>query len=64
MPTFSVQELLIVNESKLSPEERDEVLKLRSTIQNKSAELRKSGHPKWNEINFLEWKESDWPLFK
>lgn len=64
VPTFSVQELLIVNESKLSPEERDEVLKLRSTVQDKSAELRKSGHPKWDEINFHEWKESDWPLFK
>jgi TRAP-type uncharacterized transport system substrate-binding protein len=64
IPTYSVHAVLVVNESKLSPAERNEVLKLRSAMQDHYAQLKKSGHQKWSQINFLDWQESDWSYFK
>ena len=64
IPTFSVRALLVVNESKLTTQERNDVTALRSAILNKDEQLKAGGHPQWKQINFLDWKESDWPTFK
>jgi uncharacterized protein len=63
-PTFSVPALLVVNESKLSAEERNNVLLLKSAIEAKLADLKANGHPTWKQVNLNDWDETDWPLFK
>jgi TRAP transporter TAXI family solute receptor len=64
VPTFSVKTLLIVNEAKLTDEERTVVSQIQTGILNNFDVLKMNGHPKWNEVNPLDWNESDWPLFK
>jgi TRAP transporter TAXI family solute receptor len=64
IPTFSVPGILVVNESKLSPEERDNVMKLKSAIQSNIENLKAKGHPEWNKVNLMDWEETDWPTFK
>lgn len=64
VPTFSVGAVLVVNEGKLSAADRDNVLKLKTTIQNKSEDLKLNGHPTWKQVNLMDWDESDWPLYK
>jgi len=64
VPTFSVRTLLIVNESKLTEEDKETVKKLASSIQNMYDLLKADGHPKWKEVNFYNWEEADWPMFK
>jgi len=64
VPTFSVGAVLVVNESKLSAGDRDNVLKLKTAIQSKFEDLKTSGHPTWKQVNLMDWNESDWPLYK
>ncbi len=64
IPTFSVRSLLVVNESKLTEAEKSAVSQLQSGILNKYDLLKASGHPEWKKVNFSEWKETDWPLYK
>jgi TRAP transporter TAXI family solute receptor len=64
VPTFSVGAVLVVNESKLSSADRDNVMKLKTAIQNKFEDLKTSGHPTWKQVNLMDWNELDWPLFK
>lgn len=64
IPTFSVGAVLVVNESKLSAGDRENVLKLKTAIQSKFEDLKTSGHPTWKQVNLIDWNESDWPLYK
>ncbi len=64
IPTFSVKSILVVNESKLTEEEKNAVSQLQSGILNKFDLLKASGHPQWNDVNPTEWKESEWPMYK
>jgi uncharacterized protein len=64
VPTFSVGAVLVVNESKLSSADRDNIMKLKTAIQNKFEDLKTSGHPTWKQVDLMNWNESDWPLFK
>ncbi|MCB0823336.1 MAG: TAXI family TRAP transporter solute-binding subunit [Bacteroidales bacterium] len=64
VPTFAVRTLLVVNEAKLTPDDKNKILKLKMAIQNKFDELKMNGHPKWSEVDFSDWDETDWPLFK
>jgi TRAP-type uncharacterized transport system substrate-binding protein len=64
VPTFSVPAVLVVNESKLSADERKYVMELKSDTQSKLDQLKVSGHAEWKEINLFEWDESNWPLFR
>lgn len=64
VPTFSVGAVLVVNESKLSAGDRDNVLKLKIAIQSKFEDLKVSGHPTWKQVNLMNWNESDWPVYK
>lgn len=64
VPTFGVRALLVVNESKLTADDKNKVLQLKMAIQNKFDELKKVGHPKWKEVDFFDWDETDWPVYK
>lgn len=64
VPTFSVRTLLIVNEVKLSEEEKETVMQLKNQILNMYQLMKAEGHPKWKEVNFYNWKEEDWSMFK
>jgi TRAP transporter TAXI family solute receptor len=64
VPTFGVRTLLVINESKLTSDDKNKVMKLKMEIQNKFDVLKKEGHPKWKEVNFFNWNEADWPMYK
>jgi len=64
VPTFSVPSVLVVNESKLTGNDHDEIMKLKSGMQSKMPELKATGHPQWKKINLQDWDESNWPLYK
>lgn len=64
VPTFSVRTLLIVNESKLTAEEKTTVAEIQSGIMNNISGLKMQGHPKWKEIKFTDWSDSDWPMYR
>jgi TRAP transporter TAXI family solute receptor len=64
IPTFSVKSLLVVNEGKLTDEEKNTVMQLKTGILNKYDQLKVSGHPEWKDVNLADWKESDWPMYK
>lgn len=61
IPTFSVQTLLVVNESKLSDDERAAVLAIQRGVYNNIDILRAEGHPKWSDVKPENY---DWPMFK
>lgn len=50
IPTFSVRTMLIVNESKLTDQEKKAVAAIKSAIINDLDILKKNGHPKWKEV--------------
>jgi TRAP-type uncharacterized transport system substrate-binding protein len=64
VPTYGVASVLVVNESKLTDEERRAVLELKSGIESKFEQLKANGHPEWKLVNLSEWSDSDWPHLK
>lgn len=62
--TYSVRGLLVVNESKLTEMQRNDVKELRMAIIAKYDLLKENGHPIWKEINLKDWDEAAWPVFK
>ncbi len=64
VPTFNVKTLLIVNESKLTDEDKGELSELINELNANLAKLKEVGHPKWKEVNLQEWDAMDWPLYK
>jgi TRAP transporter TAXI family solute receptor len=50
VPTFGVRTLLVVNESKLTPEEQQTVANIKSGIIENLGQLREQGHPKWKTV--------------
>lgn len=64
VPTYSVKTVLVVNEAKLTKEDRIAISRLVNGIQNQLDVLKKQGHPKWKEVNLHDWNEEDWPLYK
>jgi uncharacterized protein len=59
IPTFSVRTLLIVNDAKLTPEERKTVEAIKSGIIQNIDILKKQGHPKWKEFIIPDDPDSD-----
>lgn len=47
IPTYGVPTLLVVNESKLTDEERISVGKLKTAIETSYEDLKVKGHPEW-----------------
>jgi len=64
VPTFGVRTLLVVNEQKLTDDEKNKVKKIKLLIENRFDELKANGHPKWKEMDFTNWRADDWPFFK
>ena len=64
VPTYSVKTVLVVNEAKLTKEDRVALSRLVSGIQNQFDVLKAEGHPKWKEVDLFDWNEEDWPLYK
>jgi len=50
VPTFGVRTLLVVNESKLTGNEKQTVSNIRKAIIKELPVLKKEGHPKWKEV--------------
>ena len=61
--TFGVRGVLIVNKAKLDAKDVEELNKLVNGIKTSLPELIEIGHPKWKEVDFNNWTNSDWPLF-
>ena len=64
VPTYSVKTVLVVNEAKLTKEDRIALSRLVSGIQNQFDVLKAKGHPKWKEVDLNDWNEEVWPLFR
>lgn len=64
VPTYSVKTVLVVNEAKLTKEDRIALSRLVSGIQNQLDVLKAEGHPKWKEVDLFDWDEEQWPLYK
>jgi TRAP transporter TAXI family solute receptor len=64
VPTYSVKTVLVVNEAKLTKEDRVALSRLVSGIQNQFDVLKAEGHPKWKEVDLFDWDEEEWPLYK
>ena len=61
VPTFAVRTVLIVNEAKLTDADKTAITKMVNGIKNNYDVLKAEGHPKWKEIDFDDWSDSDWP---
>lgn len=61
VPTFAVRNVLIVNEAKLTDADKAAITKMVNGIKNNFDVLKATGHPKWKEIDFEDWTNSDWP---
>lgn len=64
IPTFSVKTLLIVNDSKLTDDDRKAITQLKNGILNKIDVLKAEGHPKWKEVDLMDWTDAEWPMFE
>lgn len=64
VPTFGVKTVLIVNEAKLTDDDRSEIAKLTNGIKSKFDILKEQGHPKWKEVDLSDWDNSDWTMYK
>jgi TRAP-type uncharacterized transport system substrate-binding protein len=64
IPTFGVKTVLIVNEAKLTEEDRVEINRLVEGLKANLPALQEQGHPKWKEVDLSDWDPRDWPLYK
>jgi TRAP transporter TAXI family solute receptor len=61
--TYGVQTVMVVNESKLSPEDKLLIAEFTGSVKNHYVTLVEIGHPKWTEVNFADWDPSNWRLY-
>ena len=64
VPTFSVRTVLLVNEAKMTEADKKALHQIMNGILNKYDILKAEGHPKWKEVDFGAWSDSDWPMYK
>lgn len=64
VPTYSVKTVLIVNEAKLSDQDKKDIATLIEGLNTNLEKLKAEGHHKWKEVNLTNWDENDWPLYK
>lgn len=63
-PTFAVRTVLLINEKKMNDTDHKAVKQIMNGILNKYDVLKAQGHPKWKEVDFSDWSDSDWPMMK
>jgi TRAP transporter TAXI family solute receptor len=64
IPTFGVKTVLIVNEAKLTDDDRKQIDLLVNGLKEKHPDLIENGHPKWAEVDLSDWDTSLWPVLK
>jgi TRAP-type uncharacterized transport system substrate-binding protein len=64
IPTFGVRTVMIVNEAKLTKEDKVALKKMMESIRENKSRLEKYGHPKWREVDIDDWNSKDWPIIK
>ncbi len=64
IPTYGVKTVIIVNESKLTTADREELQKMINGLKNNYDKLVKDGHPKWKDVEFDSWDKADWPKIR
>ena len=62
--SYSIKTVLVVNEAKLTPEDRELIALFAQTLKVKYTTLVENGHPGWIEVNFTDWDPDNWPLFQ
>lgn len=63
VPTYSVKNLLVVNEEKLTDADKIELLKLVNALKENLTTLQSTGHPAWKIVDFNDWDSSNWPIY-
>lgn len=61
--TYGVRTVLVVNESKLTEEDRAMIVQFKQSIKIHYTDLVENGHPKWSEVNFADWDVSNWRVY-
>lgn len=64
VPTFGVQTVLLVNEDKLTEDDKLMLKDLVAKLKANQEKLSQEGHRKWSAIDFNGWDESNWPMLK
>ncbi len=64
IPTFSVRTVLIVNEAKLTEQDKKDIALLVEGLKTNLEKLKAEGHHKWKEVNLMNWDSNDWPVYK
>lgn len=59
--TFGVPSVIVVNTSKISDEEKQELLKWRAVSIENLENLKTTGHPAWKTATLVDWDTSIWP---
>lgn len=63
IPGYGVRTVLVVNEAKVTPAERESIQQLGSQIKSGLTKLREKGHPAWNTVDFSKWNSKSWPMY-
>lgn len=61
--TYGVQTVLVVNESKLTDDDKALIKQFKQSVKVHYTDLVEFGHPKWSEVNFADWDASNWRLY-
>ena len=61
--TYGVRTVLVVNESKLTIDDKMMIQKFNESIKIHYTDLVENGHPKWSEVNFADWDASNWRVY-
>jgi TRAP transporter TAXI family solute receptor len=64
VPTFGVKTLLIINDAKLTDQDKENIDLIIKGIRTNLDKLKAEGHPKWKEVDLSDWDSSDWPLYE
>lgn len=62
--TFSVKTLMIVNDTKLTEQDRKDIVLMIEGIKTNMDKLKTDGHYKWKDINLSDWDSNDWPFLE
>jgi TRAP transporter TAXI family solute receptor len=64
IPTYNVKTVIIVNESKLTEKDREDIASMVEGIKANMERLKAEGHHKWKEVSLSDWDANDWPVLE
>lgn len=62
--TYSVRTVMVVNEAKLTEEDKTMIRAFDQSIKIHYTNLVEIGHPKWSEVNFADWDPANWRVYQ